>query len=32
MISRLPLFPVGSSVSQGGHLVIGGCDAVDLAA
>ena len=32
MISRLPLFPVGSSVNQDGHLVIGGCDAVDLAA
>ncbi len=32
MISRLPLFPAGSSVNQSGHLVIGGCDAVDLAA
>ncbi len=32
MISRLPLFPAGSSVSESGHLVIGGCDAVDLAA
>ncbi len=32
MISRLPLFPAGSSISDNGHLVIGGCDAVDLAA
>lgn len=32
MISRLPLFPAGSSVSEGGHLVINGCDTVSLAA
>jgi len=32
MISRLPLFPPGGEVSSGGHLVIGGCDTVQLAA
>jgi len=32
MISRLPLFPAESDVNERGHLVIGGCDAVDLAA
>lgn len=31
MMKRLPLFPVGASVNQQGHLVIGGCDAVLLA-
>ncbi|HEY33313.1 MAG TPA: diaminopimelate decarboxylase [Dehalococcoidia bacterium] len=32
MISRLPLFPPASDVNDRGHLVIGGCDVVDLAA
>lgn len=31
MMKRLPLFPVGASMNQQGHLVIGGCDAVLLA-
>jgi diaminopimelate decarboxylase len=30
-IDRLPLFPLGSEVNRQGHLVIGGCDAVELA-
>ena len=29
-IEKLPLFPIGSSVKNG-HLVIGGCDSVELA-
>jgi diaminopimelate decarboxylase len=32
MISRLPLFPPASQVNDRGHLVVGGCDVVDLAA
>ena len=32
MISRLPLFPPASEVNDRSHLVIGGCDVVDLAA
>jgi diaminopimelate decarboxylase len=32
MISRLPLFPPASEVNGRGHLVVGGCDVVDLAA
>jgi len=32
MISRLPLFPPASEVNDRGHLVIGGCDVIDLAA
>jgi diaminopimelate decarboxylase len=32
MVSRLILFPVESSISDRGHLVIGGCDTVELAA
>ena len=32
MISRLSLFPVTSGINDRGHLVIGGCDAVELAA
>ena len=32
MLSRLPLFPLNSQVNEQGHLVIGGCDAVELAA
>jgi len=31
-IPRLSLFPLTSEVSEGGHLVIGGCDTVELAA
>ncbi|HEX9976832.1 MAG TPA: diaminopimelate decarboxylase [Dehalococcoidales bacterium] len=31
-MARLPLFPPGSEVSRQGHLVIGGCDTVELAA
>jgi len=31
-IPRLSLFPLGAEVSEGGHLIIGGCDTVDLAA
>ncbi len=31
-ISRLSLFPLTTEVSEGGHLVIGGCDTVELAA
>ncbi|MFC1965675.1 diaminopimelate decarboxylase [Chloroflexota bacterium] len=31
-ISKLPLFPRTAKVSDKGHLVIGGCDAVELAA
>ena len=30
-IDRLPLFPLGSEVNRQGHLVIGGCDTVELA-
>jgi len=32
MESRLKLFPAASAVNDSGHLVIGGCDAVELAA
>ena len=32
MVNRLPLFPPGSELNQQGHLVIGGCDTVALAA
>ena len=32
MVSRLPLFPLTSEVSEQGHLIIGGCDTVELAA
>jgi len=32
MESRLKLFPLASAVNDSGHLVIGGCDAVKLAA
>jgi len=32
MLSRLPLFPLNSQVNEQGHLVIGGCDTVELAA
>jgi diaminopimelate decarboxylase len=28
---RLSLFPMNSEISKGGHLVVGGCDAVELA-
>lgn len=31
MISRLPVFPLGSKVDRTGHLIIGGCDATELA-
>ncbi len=31
-IARLPLFPLGAEVNTRGHLVIGGCDTVELAA
>ena len=31
MISRLPLFPPASEVNDRGHLVVGGCDVIDLA-
>jgi diaminopimelate decarboxylase len=32
MVSRLTLFPAKSSINDKGHLVIGGCDTVELAA
>jgi diaminopimelate decarboxylase len=32
MLKRLPLFPINSSVNDRGHLVIGGCDVMALAA
>ncbi|HEY40968.1 MAG TPA: diaminopimelate decarboxylase, partial [Dehalococcoidia bacterium] len=32
MISRLPLFPPASEANGQGHLVVGGCDVVELAA
>jgi diaminopimelate decarboxylase len=32
MISRLPVYPLGTKVNRAGHLVIGGCDTTDLAA
>jgi len=32
MLSRLPLFPVNSTVKSTGHLVIGECDTTDLTA
>jgi diaminopimelate decarboxylase len=31
MISRLPLFPPASEVNDRDHLVVGGCDVIDLA-
>jgi diaminopimelate decarboxylase len=31
MNSRMPLFPVTAEINKKGHLVIGGCDAVELA-
>ena len=31
MAKRLPLFPINSKINDLGHLVIGGCDTVDLA-
>ncbi len=31
-VTRLPLFPLTAEVSEQGHLVIGGCDVVELAA
>jgi diaminopimelate decarboxylase len=31
MLQRLPLFPMNTNVNDMGHLVIGGCDTVDLA-
>ena len=30
-VPRLPLFPLTAEVSNQGHLLIGGCDAVELA-
>jgi diaminopimelate decarboxylase len=32
MLKRLPLFPINTAVNDRGHLVIGGCDTVALAA
>jgi len=32
MNTKLSLFPVGSEINKSGHLVIGGCDTLDLAA
>ena len=32
MVSRLTLFPAKSAINDKGHLVIGGCDTVELAA
>jgi diaminopimelate decarboxylase len=32
MMSRLSLFPLTAEVSQQGHLIVGGCDTVELAA
>ncbi|MDD5590797.1 MAG: diaminopimelate decarboxylase [Dehalococcoidales bacterium] len=32
MLSRLPLFPISSQINEAGHLSIGGCDTVGLAA
>ncbi len=31
MMSRLSLFPLTAEVSERGHLIIGGCDTVELA-
>ena len=31
MLKRLPLFPINTAVNDRGHLVIGGCDTVELA-
>ena len=31
MISRLPLFPPASEVNDRDHLVVGGCDVIELA-
>jgi len=32
MINKLSLFPLNAEVNERGHLVIGGCDTVELAA
>ena len=32
MVKRLPLFPINSGVNSRGHLVIGGCDTIIMAA
>ncbi len=32
MVEGSPVYPAGSRVNQQGHLVVGGCDVVDLAA
>ncbi len=32
MVDRLSLFPVTAEVSDAGHLIVGGCDTVELAA
>src|SRR4030042_3392367 len=32
MMARLPVYPLGTKVNRASHLVIGGCDATDLAA
>lgn len=32
MLARLPVFPLSTKVNRAGRLVIGGCDAVELAA
>jgi len=32
MVSRLSLFPATSAIDDSGHLIIGGCDTVELAA
>jgi len=32
VVSRLPLFPLTAEVDNQGHLIIGGCDTVELAA
>jgi len=31
MLTRLPLFPIDSKTNEKGHLVVGGCDTVELA-
>ena len=31
MLKRLPLYPITTEVSSQGHLVVGGCDTVELA-
>ena len=32
MLSRLSLFPLTAEVNDKGHLIIGGCDSIELAA